>query len=255
MCAPCELRARHTNHVRRSGNRLRVMWDATGTRCAWCEALREPGASRADRDRHGNTLPAVCESAGEAADAARDRRRVLASTGRYVRCPRASPIAGAEYRLAGAALCHSPRGDTRTGASHYEGQRRPTHAPGTQPDTVVRLGGIAVIVIADQSIGDRTSQRPGRFERVAANERMPRRVAWPTSGASGGSHAAGWERSRRWTVGCGGLGWPYRAVANDGAGVEHAVPALLLSVIPCGAAGDPSRSAFRHANGAPPRGA
>src|SRR6185437_15251475 len=61
----------------------------------------------------------VCESTGETADAARDRQRVLASICRYVRCPRASPIAGAEYRLAGAALCHSPRGDTRTGASHF----------------------------------------------------------------------------------------------------------------------------------------
>lgn len=60
----------------------------------------------------------VCESTGAVTDAALGHLRVLTSKSRYVRCPRASPIAGAEYRMAGAALCHSPRGDTRTGVNH-----------------------------------------------------------------------------------------------------------------------------------------
>ena len=84
------------------------------------EAAFSAGVWAHDGSADGRSIHfAVCESAGETAGEARDRRRVLASICRYVRCPRASPIAGAEYRLAGAALCHSPRGDTRTGASHF----------------------------------------------------------------------------------------------------------------------------------------
>jgi hypothetical protein len=98
-----------------------------GVRAARAPAVRRL-RGRHGRVRHADRQPGKRRGLGHNACRNRGPRPTVENRCRCVQCPRASPIAFADYRSAGAALCLSPRGDLHTDICAAPGSARGRHS-------------------------------------------------------------------------------------------------------------------------------